>query len=84
MGSPEGLFSKKDHLSQAVVSVHCSPPAEGSLERALMEPQKCWVQVPLGTTNLEYDAKGMVTLAEPTGRGTVSPREGGVFYLGRV
>lgn len=69
MGSTEGLFSKKDHLAQAVGSVHYLPPAGGSLETALIERQKCWVQVPLGATNLEYDAKGTVTMAEPMREG---------------
>ena len=69
VGSPEGLFSKKARLAQAVVFVHCFPPAGGSLERASIDPQKCWVQVPLGATNLEYDAKGTVTTAEPAGEG---------------
>lgn len=69
VGSTEGLFSKKDHLAQAVGSVHCLPPAGGSLETVLIERQKCWVQAPLGATNLEYDAKGTVTTTEPMREG---------------
>lgn len=34
------------------------------------------MQVPLGATNLEYDAKGTVTLAEPTGEGDSEPQGG--------
>ena len=51
-------------------------PAEGGSERALIGPQKSWVQVPLGATGPECNAKGTIAAAESTWFGGAGPQGG--------